>query len=360
MNSHTIRHHITHFPWKAFLLLVLVLYLGHWLGASVHHFVDEATHGFPHHHPWVMAGVSAIILIVLVFALHTLHHQNPRPKSLWFRGLLWAISTLVVVTAYCAATWTEHAVLGFSWLGSRPWLFVLMCLAGLAAVNRVLKDILRGIEGPEDIHQTGYPAEPPGTLVLFVSIIHKDTIEFAREGSGIIVRTGAPGSPPTEYRIAGECIGDDITALHGSRWPWQQLLRAVLPHAGLRKLILVGSSHGFTPDSPGSAALIQDCARMLAPYLPEGCEVVTGHEALPFESFNAVKKALRKIINAEITTAGEGRVMIDVTGGQATTSIAAAAATIGTEALFQYVQTNPPFDVLYYDVHNVNAPGPSH
>lgn len=109
---------------------------------------------------------------------------------------------------------------------------------------------------------------------------------------------------------------------------------------------------------PGSHGQLEDCHRLISRYAPRGCEVVPYSEALPFEGFNLLKKELRAIISNELPHAGEGGVAIDVTGGQSTTSIAAAAATIGTEAIFQYVQTNAPYNLLYYDVHNFQAPSP--
>lgn len=165
MSSKSLRHHFLHFPWKAFGLLLLVLYFGHWLGAAVMHDIDSASGHFPHHHPWFTAIVSSLVLSGLVFCLHTLHHRNPRPKSLRLRGLLWVLSTLTVIFAYCAATWTEHAVLDlFPFLKRLPIAFILFCLVGLAAVNRVLRNVLRSIEGPEDIILTGEPEIPPRVL----------------------------------------------------------------------------------------------------------------------------------------------------------------------------------------------------
>lgn len=359
MSLKSLRHHFLHFPWKAFGLLLLVLYFGHWLGAAVMHHIDSASGHFPHHHPWVTAILSGLILTGLVFCLHTLHHRNPRPNALRLRGLLWFLSTLTVIFAYCAATWTEHALLGlFPFLKSLPIVFILLCLLGLAAVNRVLKNVLRAIEGPEDIILTGKPEIPPRVLVLFVSLNSAQNFTFAESGSFAVVTTGPHGKEPTEYRLSGESLEDDIESLDGSRWPWQQLLRAILPHRELKKIIIVGSKYGFSKTTPGSYGQLADCQRLISRYAPEGCEVIPYPDALPFEGFNLVKKTLREIIGAELPRAGEGGVAIDVTGGQATTSIAAAAATIGTEAIFQYVQTNPPCEVLYYDVHNFHAPSP--
>lgn len=357
--SNPLRNAIHHFPWKAFGLLLLVLYFGHWLGATVHALVDRVSGEFPHHHPWLMAMAGGLVLTVLVVILHYIHHRHPRQKSIPFRTGTWTLSTLAVIFAYCAATWTEHAVLGIEWLKNNPTLFVILCALGLLAVNRVLRDILRGIEGPRNIHQTGYPAEAPQTLILLVSLVSRDTLEFPDTGPFAIVRTGPPGRPPVEYELSGADLAADIAALDKSKWPWQQLMRAIRPHPNIQKIILIGSATGLQKGTPGSFTLLDHCKSLLSRYVPLDREIVVAHpEAVPFEDFNAIKETLRALVVEEARVHGDGRVAIDVTGGQATTSIAAAAATIGTEAIFQYVQTNVPYEVLYYDVHNVHPPDP--
>lgn len=46
----------------------------------------------------------------------------------------------------------------------------------------------------------------------------------------------------------------------------------------------------------------------------------------------------------------EEDIIIDVTGGQKTTSIAGALVTLNSQVTFQYVQTNEPYNVVAYDV----------
>lgn len=353
------RHHLVHFPWKAFGLLVAVLYFGHWLGAIALRQVDECSNHFTHHQPWWTALLSTLVLSAFAFSLHAIHHRHPRPRKWSTRFALWLLSTLTVVAAYCAASWTEHALLGFHWFSSHPLLFVAFCLLGLVSVNRILRDILRSIEGPQDIRpadieQTELPQPPPLTLLLCVSRPSHQKLTFSTDGSEpfATVTVSLQDNRTQDYPLAGQSLSNDIDALNGSRWNWQQLLRAIKPHTGLKKIILIGSSGN------GSHAHLDDCVKLLDHYLPAGADVLKHPIPLAFENFNEIKTALRSVITVESKLVGEGRVAIDVTGGQATTSIAAAAATIGTEAVFQYVQTNPPCDVLFYDVHNVHAPNP--
>jgi hypothetical protein len=46
----------------------------------------------------------------------------------------------------------------------------------------------------------------------------------------------------------------------------------------------------------------------------------------------------------------EQDIIIDVTGGVKTASIAGASITFNTQVTFQYVQTFPPYEVYAYDV----------
>ena len=152
-----------------------------------------------------------------------------------------------------------------------------------------------------------------------------------------------------ERTIEGECLNKDIKALDGLGWNWQQMLRAIEPHAvALERLHLIGS-----PDSEkttGSHAQLAVCRTMLERYLPEGVEVAKAGP-VDFEDFNALHRCLRGIIRQE-KEAGlkDEDIVIDVTGGQKTTSIAGATITFNTSVTFQYVQTRPPFEVYAYDV----------
>lgn len=354
----SLSHIVTHFPWRAYGLLVFVLYFGHWLGATAVHWIEEATHEFPHHHLWLTAILSGVVLTVLVVTLHHLHHRYRRPKSVLLRLSLWSLSTIVVVVAYCAATFGEHAALSIGFLKSSTLVFVALCLAGMAAVSHVLRDILRSIEGPEDIQVTAYSEDAAKSLILHVSLVAKDAVSFDEPDFATVTIKSRSGTtdPDRICILKGNDLTEDITALHNTNWPWQQLLRAIQPHRSLRKVILIGSKPGG--NRSGSFDLVPTCAKLLAPYVPDGCQVQIHSEPVPFEDFNSIKRTLRDIVLSEARTFGEGSVVIDVTGGQATTSIAAAAATIGTEAIFQYVQTSEPHEVVFYDIHNAHVPNP--
>ena len=77
---------------------------------------------------------------------------------------------------------------------------------------------------------------------------------------------------------------------------------------------------------------------------------------LDFEDFTQVKKRVRECIREEYRRVGEGKVFVDITGGQKVASAAAAAATIGTMGQFQYVRTNEPWTVIVSDLHPQAVP----
>ena len=136
------------------------------------------------------------------------------------------------------------------------------------------------------------------------------------------------------------------------RWNWQQMLRAIRPHIDpekrLRRLHLIGSTDG-------SFKHLDSCKKWLEGYLP--CVEITRDESgVNFGDFNAMVRRIQETIDKQ-KKGGKGKVkftdkdiVIDVTGGTTTASIAGASTTLNTKVTFQYVQTNPPYEVFAYDV----------
>ena len=146
--------------------------------------------------------------------------------------------------------------------------------------------------------------------------------------------------------LQGQSLEKDIQTLNAIRWNWQQLLRAIAPHRRkLRRLRLIGS-----PGSGGSFNHLPLCKNILTHYLPE-VKIIAIEEPTDFEDFNALVRCMKKIIDQE-KDAGmkEQDIVIDVTGGIKTASIAGASITFNSSVTFQYVQTFPPNDVYAYDV----------
>lgn len=178
-------------------------------------------------------------------------------------------------------------------------------------------------------------------------------------------------------------------------WPWQQILRGLVPHvknngADLPEVWLLGSSTGH-----GSFAQLPKLRELLIYIIPELKVYILGEKisdsaaftsdeatkngeqknhGVDFEDFGALthtlEMALHRIVvrrnnwlswlpplekyycsKKGIPRAIRYRdIIIDATGGQKTTSIAAATITMKSHVDFQYVQTLGDNDVLQYKV----------
>ena len=140
-----------------------------------------------------------------------------------------------------------------------------------------------------------------------------------------------------------------LTKNPSCRWNWQQMMRAIQPHIReLHRLHLIGSTDGSFGD-------LDLCKKWLAGYLPE-VEITRDESGVNFGDFNAMVRRIQETIDKQ-KKGGKGKVkftdkdiVIDVTGGTTTASIAGASTTLNTKVTFQYVQTNAPYEVFAYDV----------
>ena len=145
---------------------------------------------------------------------------------------------------------------------------------------------------------------------------------------------------------------DDLSKKNPSyRWNWQQMMRAIRPHIAPEKRLLRLHLIGSTGD--GSFGHLDSCRNWLRAYLPE-VEITRDESGVNFGDFNAMVRRIQETIDKQKK---EGKVkftdediVIDVTGGTTTASIAGASTTLNTKVTFQYVQTNPPYEVFAYDV----------
>jgi hypothetical protein len=181
--------------------------------------------------------------------------------------------------------------------------------------------------------------EPHASLILLVS-----TPNHTPSGTMFPLQLRSDRGATVE--LHGKSLAEDIKALDSIRWNWQQLLRAIVPHAtALQRIHLIGS-----PGAEGSFAHLDLCHGLLQRYLP-GVGLVKVDEPIDFEDFNALVQCMRRIINQEKQHGMKERdIIIDVTGGFKTTSIAGASITFNSQVTFQYVQTRPPNEVYAYDV----------
>lgn len=130
----------------------------------------------------------------------------------------------------------------------------------------------------------------------------------------------------------------------------QQFLRALKPHLGeLKWLFLVGSG-----GKNGSFECLKEFERVVRHYVGDSVQIFhRGSDHLSFEDLEGVYQEFKSCINSlsKGHRVSHGEIMIDVTGGTKTASIAAALATLEHEDIeLQYAQTTSPYDVMSYNV----------
>ena len=188
------------------------------------------------------------------------------------------------------------------------------------------------------------PGRP--TLIAAISTFTRGT-DVADDGTTVIRLPGSAG-PAVAVTLTGN-IDADIEALGAFNNNIQHFLRAVRPHAkaGLQQVFLLGSA-----GNQGSARLRTKYAAVLRQYAPD-ITVHVDSPAIDFENiddmYKAIADTLKGIVGGDETAAAD--IVVDVTGGQKTASIAAALSTLKHENLeFQYVSTLDDFDVLTFNM----------
>lgn len=152
----------------------------------------------------------------------------------------------------------------------------------------------------------------------------------------------------SEIELKGRLLEEDINILNKlNYWNWQQLLRGLMPHqSALKYAYLIGSS-----GENSSYKYINEAETIIRQYI-ENVTVLKAKEPVVFEDLEKlleiISNAIRKL--KEEHGMEEKDIIIDVTGGQKTTSIAGAVVTFNSNVTFQYVQTNKPYKIMAYDV----------
>ncbi len=157
-------------------------------------------------------------------------------------------------------------------------------------------------------------------------------------------------------KIPQNKLSDDIDRLEGTGWSWQQLLRGIEKHVEnnkLEQIYLIGSPD--TKTMKGSHSVLNVAESIIRDYIQRIKKIHKHQQPVDFEVFNSLTDALNKAISTfKEEGYHENDIIIDITGGQKTTSIAGAAVTLDNKVTFQYVQTNPDekgeYKVLAYDV----------
>lgn len=177
---------------------------------------------------------------------------------------------------------------------------------------------------------------PHGVLIVFVS---SSNPPVSGDFNDSIIVNG------NSVTLTGD-IEKDIQELKNYKWNWLQMLRALRPHKEKLKLIyLIGSS-----GRNGSFEQLDMVEKFFSRYFPNVI-IKRYNNGLDFEDIEEMIDTLRNLIR---TLKKEGNdekdIIIDITGGQKTASIAGAVATLNSNIKFQYVQTREPYDVISYNV----------
>ncbi len=195
--------------------------------------------------------------------------------------------------------------------------------------------------------------EPREHLILFLSYLKTDEEKY---------EDGVPYG-----LVLSNDLEKDIKAIEHHKnthrpWPWEMALRGLIPHLKvLKSMTIVCSEKSITQVH----WFVNICNRYQRIKDVEKHLLVQGHPSLihassdqrneaqgwNFESFDELSRALWILLSKfKRRKYKEHETMIDFTGGQKVTSIVAATMTFNRQIKAQYVQTNPDWDVLSYDV----------
>ncbi|WP_300331296.1 hypothetical protein [Accumulibacter sp.] len=205
---------------------------------------------------------------------------------------------------------------------------------------------------PVEVRRIGRPGRvrPRAVLVLPVS-----TPRWQWSPSELV---GGPGGktwplPPTlpealaeMARLAAPGDGETLPS-----FAWEQLLRAIAPHADrLQRIVLVGS-----PGARGSFATLSLCRQMIRHYFPSLDAIAIDEREASFDALDELLDCYREIIAGE--AARKSEIMLDVTGGTKVVSIVAAIVTVEhPEIEFQYVDTEGEKEVRSFNIVSAAEP----
>ena len=184
----------------------------------------------------------------------------------------------------------------------------------------------------------------PHSSLTFLISPPNGVMTFAENGGFPVTVTQTKSSGDVVSQDLKGDLANDIEALRALWWNWQPVLRAIACHTP-KRVNLVGSA-----GDGGSFGALEDCRKLIGLYLSHAY-ISMFDRPVDFEDIERLMGALDEVVEKE-KRAGmeEGEILIDVTGGQKTTSIAGALVTLRSRVKFQYVQTKAPFDPLVYDV----------
>lgn len=258
------------------------------------------------------------------------------------------------------STWTADAIKGappfFDWFSAAP---APLAMKALIAVGLFLSLCAAALwlyttrsawgEPPKVLEQTT-GGDPRKVLVVTLSTPSEQVKGFDLGGGRSIVLYENAAENLLPIHTPSDAKADM------KRHNWQQALRAVDHHAKVLELLIVvpssggrGSGHKTTQFTQWMEHYQSSADWSASPRTkPFAIRVI---EAVDFEKFTALQHAYAQAIElAKAEHYMESDVVIDVTGGQKTTSIAGAMVTLTSHSKFQYIQTVEPYALITYSV----------
>ncbi len=146
-------------------------------------------------------------------------------------------------------------------------------------------------------------------------------------------------------------------------WPWEMPLRAIRHHLGrLSTVTVICSSqsiqqaHWFGQVVARYPTVQGVPVRVFSheadrPAMVECPKTPPSRGGWDFERFDDLSRAMLHLLREfKKQQVRDDQIMIDFTGGQKVTSVVAASVTFNRKIKAQYVQTNPPHEVISYDI----------
>lgn len=347
--------------------------------------------------PYWLAAILGIAFVMAALGSLGLGDRYARPSA-WVIGIR---AILIVVTIIASNTLFTQLQAGAEWILGGSWSLTLLAttvLLGVWGWASLVKmpELQQWFHAPVAKTTSASRGVPAGPLVLvtIVSKIGDGSLEFDDLNGGATVVFDKQGDKTGRRRqVDSTSLAAGIESLNDeTKWPWQQLLRGIKPVAerpgadAALTIVLVGSS-GPTgsfrqlPDLIRFMRLFPElaemrhvhitrmrtdrCPRCLRFFCDPGCPDRGGDNGVNFEDYNQILRLVRETVFDACDLVGDDHVLVDVTGGQKPTSLAAAVATIGEKGIVQYVQTDPTLveqneekiHVEFYDLHPPERPG---
>lgn len=260
-------------------------------------------------------------------------HKNLRFSTLDFAWLFFLTAGFLATTSWSADMLKQLIEGNGAYYQDNPVIAALY-LAGWAASGILLYRSRRRFVPTKTLYET--QPSPHKVLIMLVS---PPNIEASLNGESLTI----PGRNGTEQTIT---FTNDLPAMiellseKGIHWNWQQNMRSLAVHSkGVEQVVLLGSCNAPGGKPNGSVNRLEEITRLLTRFVPRARFHDNREEPCDFNKMEHLRHTIVHWVE-EMEGLGyrQEDIIVDVTGGTKTASIAAALATLtlgGVE--FQYI-----------------------